>query len=204
MHGHAVLVEGEEDRFGLDVRDPQAHEVWHAFDGVTEPLDVGHRAERFGREPLGQRPSLLGLALEAPSEELGGGGAVADECRDVLDAAAPGAFLRASHDERGEAEPPPHEERRRALRTAQLVRRHRAQIGAEVVERDRNVAGRRARVDVHRHAAVTRAGDDGRRRLQGADLVVGELHGHERGVGANRVEHRVGDRTDRAGRHRRR
>ena len=104
--------------------------------------------------------------------------------------AAARALLRAADEERIEPQPAPHQQRARALRAAELVRGDRAEVGVERAKVDRHVTGGRARVDVHEHAARPRAAaHDLGRRLQRADLVVGELHRHERGVGAHRVEH---------------
>ena len=91
--------------------------------------------------------------------------------------AAPGPLLRAADEERRDAQPAAHEQRAGALRAAPLVRGHRAQVGAERGEVDRDVAGRRARVDVHEHAArrVPRAHTSAAGCTR-ADLVVGELH----------------------------
>ena len=52
-----------------------------------------------------------------------------------------------------------------------------------------DVAGGRARVDVHDGAALAGGRADLRRRLQRADLVIRELDRHELRVGAHRVDH---------------
>src|SRR4029077_9846252 len=54
--------------------------------------------------------------------------------------------------------------------------------GTERSEVHRHVPGSRARVDVHEYAGFACCGADlGNRALHGADLVVRELHAHERG-----------------------
>ena len=60
---------------------------------------------------------------------------------------------------------------------------HRAEIGAEGGEVDRYVAGGGAGVDVREHAPVPGAGDHVGGGLHGRDLVIGQLHRHERGFG---------------------
>ena len=62
---------------------------------------------------------------------------------------------------------------------AELVGRHRQQVGAELVERDRDVARGRGGVDVHEHAALAARRDHLGDGLHGADLVVGQLHVHD-------------------------
>jgi hypothetical protein len=69
---------------------------------------------------------------------------------------------------------------------------HRAQVGVELVERDRRVSGAGARVDVHERARVAQCPTDVGSGLTRTHLVVRELHGHERGVGAYRRDHLVG------------
>ena len=101
----------------------------------------------------------------------------------VLDAGAPRALLRAADHQRVEAQPPPNQQRARALRSAELVRGDRAQIDVERAEVDRDVARGRARVDVHDGAALARGRADLGDRLERPDLVIRELHRHELGVG---------------------
>jgi hypothetical protein len=66
---------------------------------------------------------------------------------------------------------------------AELVRADAHEVGAELVEVDREMAGRDGRVDVHQHAPRAARGNDLVHWLHGADLVVGPLHVHERSVG---------------------
>ncbi len=53
-------------------------------------------------------------------------------------------------------QPAAHEQRARAQRTTELVRRHRTEVGAERAEVDGDVTRGRARVDVHEHAPCSR------------------------------------------------
>ena len=163
-----------------------------AVDGIAVALDVGHRGQRRVDEAVGERPCPGGFACDAPVGELGGGRAEADDAGDVLDATAASALLRAAHDERREPEPAAYQQRADALGAAELVGGHRAEVGAETDELEVDVADGRARVDVHDDAALACLLDDGGRRLQGADLVVGELDRHQCGVGADRADHLVG------------
>ena len=130
-----------------------------------------------------------GLLVEPPGvRELRRGRAEADDRGDVLDAAAPGALLHAADDEGRDAQAAAHEERGGALRATELVRRHRAEVGAEGGEVDGHVTGGRARVDVHEHPAARDAPRDVDPRATSwtrADLVVRELHAHQRGVGSS-------------------
>ncbi len=132
------------------------------------------------------------LPRDAAAAELRRGRAEADDAGDVLQTAAAGTFLRATHHERLHAQPASHEQRAHTLRAAELVRGDGAQIGAEADEVDVGVARGGARVDVHQHAALACLCDDGRRGLERADFVVGELDRDERGVGADRADHLVG------------
>ena len=135
----------------------------------------------------------LGLLGEPTVGELGGGGTEPDDGGDVLDARSAASFLGAADQERGQAHPPSHQQRGRAFRAAQLVGGDRAQVGAEPGEVERDVTGRGARVDVDQHATGSGLGSQRRHRgLQRADLVVGELHGHQHGVGPQRGEQVVG------------
>ena len=183
----------EEDRLGLDAADPEAHEVGERRRGIAVALDVGDRGERRGRRgrSVSARARAASRAMP-PSVELGRGRAEADDAGDVLDAAAARALLRAADDERREPQPAAHQQRADALGAAELVRGDRAEVGAEADELEVDVAGGRARVDVHDDAALARLLDDGRGRLERADLVVGELDRDERGVGADRADHLVG------------
>ena len=83
---------------------------------------------------------------------------------------------------------------------AELVAADRQQVGAELVEGDRHVAGGLRGVDVDEHAPVAAGRHDLGHRLDRADLVVAPLHVDQRGVRADRVEHLVRRRPDRAGR----
>jgi hypothetical protein len=69
------------------------------------------------------------------------------------------------------------------------VRAHRAQIGTERGEVDRDVPNGHARVDVDEHTLLPARPRDLTRGLERADLVVGELHADERGCGPDRVDH---------------
>src|SRR6202011_4156214 len=62
-----------------------------------------------------------------------------------------------------------------AGRAAQLVCRHRRQVGTELPEVNRDPAGGRYRVDVGEHSQPATVFDDRLHRLDGPDLVVGPL-----------------------------
>ena len=73
-----------------------------------------------------------------------GGRAEPDAGGYVLHAGSARPLLIATHEEGAQAETAPDEERAGTRRPAELVRRDRHQIGAEVGETDRHVAGRGA------------------------------------------------------------
>ena len=92
----------------------------------------------------------------------------------VPDAAS--ALLAAAVQHRLERDAAAHDERADALRRADLVAGERERVDAELVERERQPAGRLHGVGVDERAR--RVGDRGELgdRLHGADLVVGVLH----------------------------
>src|SRR5204863_66330 len=69
----------------------------------------------------------------------------------VLQSGPPGPFLVAAEQHRRQPQTAPDQQHADPLRAAELVAAHRHQIGAQVVERDRHVAGRGGGVDVHEH-----------------------------------------------------
>ena len=106
--------------------------------------------------------------------------------------------------ERREPQPAAHEQRAGALRPAELVRGDRAEVGAERGERRRDVAGRRARVDVHerRRARAPRAHTS----AAGCSVPTSWFASctrHEHGVGAHRGDDLRGVEAAGAGRRRR-
>ena len=110
----------------------------------------------------------------------------------VLDAAAPRALLRATEHERREPQTAPHEERAGALRAAELVRGDRAEVGAEA-EKSTGACPAAAHASTWTMTSRSRAcSTTSADRLERADLVVGELHRDQRGVGPDRVEHLAG------------
>ena len=80
--------------------------------------------------------------------------AEADPRGHVLDPAAARPFLRAADEQRRDAQPAPHEQRPRAQRTTELVRGHRAEVGAE---RARSRPRRDPRPRTRRRARARRA-----------------------------------------------
>ena len=106
-------------------------------------------------------------------------GAEADDAEHVLEAAPSGALLRAADDERLEADAPTNDEGTDAGWASELVGADRDEVGAERIEVQRDVAGGRGRVDVHRHAGGPAALHDLRNGLQGPDFVVAPLTVHE-------------------------
>ncbi len=171
MRGDGVLVEGEQDRLGLDAFDPEAQQVRElarpeAFDAVNgerrrgRPVDQGALPCRFRREIE---------VFERRTET--------DDRRNVLDAGPPRPLLSAAEQQRSDSQPAANQQCSDALRAAELVRRDRAEIGAEVGEGEADVTDRRARVNMQEHPS----GTIDRERLQCADLVVRELDRHELG-----------------------
>ena len=187
MHRHAALVEGQQHRLCLHAVDRHAHEMGEAVLGVADRMHAGHRAGR-GAEALGMATRGPLFSFEPVTvEQLGRRRAEADDRRHVLDPPAPGAFLRATQDERRDAQPTAYQERGRAFRPAELVGRHRAQVGIQRTEVDGDVTGSRARVDVDQRARGTcRADDLGDGRLHRSHLVVRELDADECGAGPDR------------------
>ena len=120
------------------------------------------------------RCSLLLLQFSGLAER-GRRRAETDYPDQVLDAPSPGPFLRATDDERLEAEPTADDERPDAGRTTEFVSTDGHEIGAQRVEIDRDVTDRRGGVDVHGHARRTAARHDLGHGLQCPHLVVAPL-----------------------------
>ena len=142
--------------------------------------DSGHREGRPGQtvglvtgDRLLGREHLLG-------EERTRRCAEPDDRGDVLHPRPPGPLLVATHDEGLEPQAATHEERPDPRRPAELVRGDRDEVGAELVEVDREMADRGHRVDVAGDPLGPAPGDDLVHRLKRADLVVPELAVDER------------------------
>src|SRR4051794_25336014 len=103
VHRDTTLVEGQEDGLRLDAVDTEADEVREALPRIAEPLDAGDARDRLARQPLREHALTVGVVTGVV-----GGRAEADDGRDVLDAGAARALLRATHHERRGAPPPPH------------------------------------------------------------------------------------------------
>ena len=202
VHGDAVLVEREQDRLGLDAVDAEAQQVRE-----RPPIADRRTARRPGPRRRPSRPRSMSARCAAASAATSTSAARGAEARPTRArsrsrpaAPAPARRRRATAATR---RPAAHEQRARALRSAELVRGHRAEVGAERGEVDRDVTRRRARVDVHEHAALARRRAHLGHGLQRADLVVRELHADERGVGRAPRRPPRPRRTARAGRRRR-
>ena len=153
VHGHAVLVEREQDRLGFDAAHTEAQHVGQRRVASCRPKrsTSGTRSITRGAR-LDQRSLRRSLAVEVDGRARG---AEPDPRGDVLD---PGRGVPApARRPRGAARtasPRRTSKRTRALRTAELVRGDRTEIGVERVKVDRRVARGRARVDVHDDAAL--------------------------------------------------
>ena len=157
---------------------------------VSPSSSTPSTAARRSAYAVGERPRRRGLGLDV---NRGARGAEARARRDVLVAASARPFLGAADEEGRDPRAPPHEQRGRARRSAELVGRDRAEVDVEGAERERHVADRGAGVDVHAHAVVRpQRGRDALDRLHRGHLVIRELHAHERGVVAYRGDHGVG------------
>ena len=202
VHRDAVLVECEQDRFGFDAVDADAQQVGERAFGarITEPLDP-----RDGRAPAAAR--AIRARCRAASSSRSMSAHAAPKPTHAGTSSMPPRRARSCApptSNGGHAQPAPHEQRPGALRAAPLVRRHRAQVGAERAEVDRDPTRGRTGVDVHEHAASARRRADGRGRLERADLVVRELRRHQHGVGSERRRAPRPRRTGRSDRRRRR
>ena len=138
--------------------------------------------------------------LEGEATGIGqhlGRGAEPDDAHDVLDPAPPRPFLLASDDEGFDSQAAPDDQRPDPRRPSQLVRAHRHEVGAELVDIDGDVPGRHARVDVHEGAMAPSHVDDLAHGLDRAHLVIGDLAVHEGGGGpvAGRLLEHLFDRA---------
>ena len=181
VRGDARAIEAQQHGLRFDAADSEADEMRDPVDRVTELRDVGYRRRRCAQR-IGQRSCVLASSAVARSSAVA---APKPTIAGMFSTRAPRPFLVAPDEQRREAQSAPYQQRARARRPAQLVRAHRQEVGAERVEGDGHVTGRLRGVDMHQHAEFTARRyhfDDG---LQRADFVIGPLHVHERGVGAN-------------------
>ena len=148
---------------------------------VTELRDVVDGGRR-GHDGVGSPARLGRLGAEAtvPVQRLGGG-AEADDGRNVFEPSPARSLLLAPHQQRVDAQPSADHEGADPRRPPQLVGAHRHEVGTGVVERQLEMAGRGARVHVHEHVVSVAELDDLAPRLHRADLVVGDLAVHEGG-----------------------
>ena len=171
VHGHAVLIQGEQDRLGLDAADAEAQHVGER--PVAEPFDVGDRVD--DDRGLLDQGSLRGRLR----------GEVDDRARraeahprgHVLDTAPPGPFLRPADESAAAAAA-------RGVRAARPRPSGPPSLCAVTEQRSApsapkstvDVTRGRARVDVHEYAPLAQSRAHLGNRLHGSDLVVRELH----------------------------
>ena len=145
-----------------------------------EPVDgLGCLVE----QTVGERPGIGRLGGEPPFAQLGHGGAEAGGGGDLLDPGPPVPFLGAAEQEGREAQTPPDQQGADPPRAAELVGGDRAEVGAQGGEVDGDVAGGGAGVDVGQRAPFPGAGHHLGGGLDGAHLVVGQLHRHQHRLG---------------------
>ena len=192
MGRHPCLIEAEEHRLGLDPVDAEADEVRHPVRGVAERCDAGECPDAVD-QAVGAVPVGGGLRVEPPGlGQVVGRRAQADGTEEVLESRPSGPLLVAAEQKRPQAQTATHQQGARAERAAELRPAQREQVGPERGEVDGVVAHPLRRVDVDQHAPLAAPGHDLGHRLPAPDLVVGPLHVHQGGVGADRVEHRCG------------
>ncbi len=61
MHGHAPLVEPEEDGLRLHALDPETHEMWQPVDRIAEDRQPLDRLGPLTQQPLGEGLGRRGL-----------------------------------------------------------------------------------------------------------------------------------------------
>ena len=192
MDGDAVLVEGEQDRLGLDAADAEAHEVGERGRGVTEALDVGHGGQRLGGEAVGERRRRVGFTCQPPP---------ASSAAATPKPTIAGTSSMPPRRARSCAPPSTNGGNRRPRRTSSApvpfgppnLCAVTEQRSAPRAAKSTGACPAAAHASTWTRTPRSRAcRDDGRGRLERADLVVGELHRDERGVGPDRVEHLVG------------
>ncbi len=148
MDGDARLIETQQHRFGLDPFDAQADDVGEAVDRIAED---GHPVDLLGDapQPVGLGAGgLLFAGHHARRRELGGRGPEPDGRHHVLQPGPPSPFLFATDQQRLDPEPPSHDEGADPGRAAELVGRHRHQVGAEPLDVEGQVPGGGHGVDV--------------------------------------------------------
>jgi len=130
--------------------------------------------------------------------------AEARNARHVQRARPDAALVAAAFDHRAQRQFASHVERAAALRAVHLVRGHRQQIDAEIVDVDRHLPGGLRGVGVHERAGGMRERRQFANRLQRADFVVGHHHADEqrafvdgRACGVEVDESLTGDREKR-------
>ena len=204
--GDAGLVEAEQHGLRLDAVDAEAHDVGQP---VRRRVAVGvHAVERRRAAPATRSVSRRsrGRLARDGRQRLGRGRAQArrwrarSRCRPA--GPAPGRRRRSSGRSRSprrtSSAPTP-------CGPPSLWALTDMQVGAELVEVDRHVAGGLGGVDVDQHAPLPAGGHDLGDRLQRADLVVAPLQVHRAPCpGATAADDVAPGRPGRAGRRRRR
>ena len=100
---------------------------------------------------------------------------------DILGSAAQTALLTAAADQRvGQMQAGPADQRADALRTADLVRRQRQKIGAQVIEIERDSPRRLDRIHMQKTTRLVDDLSDLADRLNNAGFVIGQHDGNQR------------------------
>jgi hypothetical protein len=194
-HGDALEIERDDERFGLDALEADVAGVGDAGVGPAVDVRAGHGGEEIALERVAQRGHAADLGEARPG--ACGGDAEADQCRDVLGAGAAVALLASAGHLRDQPRAAAHPQRAGALRAGELVPGDGEQIYAERRDVERQLAGRLHGVRVEQRTAGVGDGGELGDRLDGADLVVGVHHRHQRGaIGDQGVQ---GIRRDDAG-----
>ena len=183
-----MLVEGEEDRFGLHSVDSEAYEVGQAIRWVSVEREPGDGLGQAGADAVGVYIGAISF-VRLGLGQLRCGRAESDDGRNVLDPGAPGPFLRATHHERRDAQPATDHERADPQRSAPGVGGEAHEVGLEPGKVDGLVADRGTSVHVDEHAALARPGADVGDRLERPDFVVRELDRHKCGGIGDRIQH---------------
>ena len=141
--GDAGLVEAEQHGLGLDAVDAEADEVGEPVDGVAvDAHAVERRRTAASTRSVSRRAASASAAERAVGRQRRGtprrGRRAPARSRARPGGPAPGRRRSSSG---AQAQPAAHEQRAGAGRAAELVAADRQQVGAELVEVDRHVAG---------------------------------------------------------------
>jgi hypothetical protein len=174
----ARQIELDDQCLGTGTGQRQARRIGQARRPPGDDDGLGRNGTDLPFQPLPQPSHALHLSELAPRRF--GGRTEARDGRNVLRAGATAPLLASAADERRQGPLPADHERTRPLRTAQLVRRQRQVIDAEVRDVDGNATGGLHRIGVHSKPMPFGFIGNSGHRLQHTSFVVGELQRQQR------------------------